>query len=68
MRCRRCCGVDPYARRTAAPGAATGLAQRLSGLGEVEQREVLLDLVRGQVAVVLGHEGADGGGSRPRVP
>ncbi|MFI0822708.1 type I polyketide synthase, partial [Streptomyces sp. NPDC021115] len=38
--------------------AATGLAQRLSGLGEVEQGEVLLDLVRSQVALVLGHQGA----------
>ncbi|WP_421111556.1 SDR family NAD(P)-dependent oxidoreductase, partial [Streptomyces sp. NEAU-S77] len=38
--------------------AATGLAQRLSGLDEVEQGEVLLDLVRGQVALVLGHESA----------
>uniref|UniRef100_UPI0007C53200 type I polyketide synthase n=1 Tax=Streptomyces sp. RTd22 TaxID=1841249 RepID=UPI0007C53200 len=37
--------------------AVTGLAQRLSGLGEVEQREVLLDLVRSQVAMVLGHQG-----------
>ncbi|WP_063737451.1 type I polyketide synthase, partial [Streptomyces sp. RTd22] len=37
--------------------AVTGLAQRLSGLGEVEQGEVLLDLVRSQVAMVLGHQG-----------
>ncbi|MGW9597508.1 SDR family NAD(P)-dependent oxidoreductase, partial [Streptomyces chartreusis] len=36
--------------------AAGGLLQRLTGLAEVERREVLLDLVRGQVALVLGHD------------
>ncbi|MFI1736045.1 SDR family NAD(P)-dependent oxidoreductase, partial [Streptomyces acidicola] len=36
--------------------AAGGLLQRLTGLDEVERREVLLDLVRGQVALVLGHD------------
>ncbi len=47
-------------RRTAAAAgaAATGLAARLAGLAEAERREVLLDLVRGQIAVVLGHSGA----------
>uniref|UniRef100_UPI001679DFB4 type I polyketide synthase n=1 Tax=Streptomyces bluensis TaxID=33897 RepID=UPI001679DFB4 len=40
--------------------AAGGLLQRLTGLDEVERREVLLDLVRGQVALVLGHESASG--------
>ncbi|MFC4467743.1 SDR family NAD(P)-dependent oxidoreductase, partial [Streptomyces xiangluensis] len=39
---------------------AGGLLQRLTGLDEVERREVLLDLVRGQVALVLGHESASG--------
>ncbi|MGW7825278.1 SDR family NAD(P)-dependent oxidoreductase, partial [Streptomyces puniciscabiei] len=40
--------------------AAGGLLQRLTGLDEVERREVLLDLVRGQVALVLGHESPTG--------
>ncbi|WP_344138148.1 type I polyketide synthase, partial [Saccharopolyspora halophila] len=38
--------------------AAESLATRLSGMTEAERREVLLDLVRGEVAGVLGH--ADG--------
>ncbi|CAM5392992.1 type I polyketide synthase [Streptomyces chartreusis] len=38
--------------------AAGGLVRRLTGLDEVERSEVLLDLVRGQVALVLGHESA----------
>ncbi|MFE3743767.1 beta-ketoacyl synthase N-terminal-like domain-containing protein, partial [Streptomyces sp. NPDC059134] len=48
-------------RRTAASAGsatATGLAARLSGLGGTERRETMLDLVRGQIAVVLGHSGA----------
>ncbi|MFG2141099.1 phosphopantetheine-binding protein, partial [Streptomyces sp. NPDC048650] len=49
-------------RRTAAAtangDAAAGFAQRLSGLSAAEGREVVLDAVRGQVAVVLGHAGA----------
>ncbi|MFF4159935.1 SDR family NAD(P)-dependent oxidoreductase, partial [Streptomyces sp. NPDC001678] len=50
-------------RRAASAGAGGGaaaaaeLAQRLSGLSVVEGREVLLDAVRGQIAVVLGHAG-----------
>ncbi|MGW5394700.1 type I polyketide synthase, partial [Streptomyces koyangensis] len=50
----------PVRRTAAAVGsaAATGLAARLAGLAEAERREVLLDLVRGQIAVVLGHSGA----------
>ncbi|MFB6827291.1 SDR family NAD(P)-dependent oxidoreductase, partial [Streptomyces virginiae] len=45
---------------SAAPaGADSALAQRLAGLGEVERRTVLLDLVRNQVATVLGFAGAD---------
>ncbi|MFE3743016.1 SDR family NAD(P)-dependent oxidoreductase, partial [Streptomyces sp. NPDC059134] len=47
-------------RRSAAGGSAAtaGLVQRLEVLGAEERREVLLDLVRGQIAVVLGHAGA----------
>ncbi|WP_193515100.1 KR domain-containing protein, partial [Streptomyces griseoloalbus] len=45
------------ARRSVAGGsvATASLVQRLEGLGRDERREVLLDLVRGQIAVVLGH-------------
>ncbi|MFC5212510.1 type I polyketide synthase, partial [Streptomyces coerulescens] len=48
-------------RRTASSGTgAPDLVRRLAPLDEVERCEVLLDLVRGQVALVLGHEGALG--------
>ncbi|WP_307825829.1 SDR family NAD(P)-dependent oxidoreductase, partial [Sinosporangium siamense] len=52
--------VRARARRAAATGspAVAALAGRLSGLETVERHEVLLDLVRGQVALVLGHGGA----------
>ncbi|MDT5042653.1 MAG: pimaricinolide synthase PimS1, partial [Actinoplanes sp.] len=40
--------------------AATGLVARLSRLIAAERHEVLLDLVRAQVALVLGHSGATG--------
>ncbi|MFF5173695.1 beta-ketoacyl synthase N-terminal-like domain-containing protein [Micromonospora sp. NPDC000089] len=43
--------------RTAAGGDG-GLAQRLAGLAPAEQDSLLLDLVRAQVAVVLGYSGA----------
>ncbi|MDM4723015.1 SDR family NAD(P)-dependent oxidoreductase [Micromonospora sp. WMMA1363] len=43
--------------RAAADGDG-GLAQRLAGLTPAEQETLLLDLVRGQVAVVLGYSGA----------
>ncbi|MFH8979195.1 acyltransferase domain-containing protein, partial [Streptomyces sp. NPDC017890] len=50
-------------RRTAASRTAatdtTGLAARLAGLAESEQREALLDLLRGHVAAVLGHATPD---------
>ncbi|MEW1661098.1 SDR family NAD(P)-dependent oxidoreductase, partial [Streptomyces sp. NPDC093707] len=44
-------------RRAAAADSATatGLRERLAGLNPIERQEVLLDLVRGQVALVLGH-------------
>ncbi|BCB84326.1 hypothetical protein Psuf_016390 [Phytohabitans suffuscus] len=38
---------------------AAGLVARLVGLGETERRVELVDLVRGQVATVLGHAGAE---------
>ncbi|RLV10397.1 polyketide synthase [Streptomyces griseocarneus] len=48
------------ARRAAEGAAASGaVARRLAGLGEAEQRLVLLELVRTQVATVLGYAGAE---------
>ncbi|MFI7313561.1 type I polyketide synthase [Streptomyces hygroscopicus] len=44
-------------------GGETGLAGRLAGLSESEQERLLLDLVRGQVATVLGYAGAETIGS-----
>ncbi|GAB2920327.1 hypothetical protein GCM10027075_20240 [Streptomyces heilongjiangensis] len=44
----------------AEPGTADGgLRERLAGLGEAEQERLLLHLVRGHVATVLGHGSAD---------
>ncbi|WIX87424.1 type I polyketide synthase [Amycolatopsis sp. DG1A-15b] len=51
------------AGRQAARAAATedgGLERRLAGLAVAEQEALLLDLVRGQVAVVLGHADSSG--------
>ncbi|WP_346140101.1 beta-ketoacyl synthase N-terminal-like domain-containing protein, partial [Streptomyces virens] len=49
-------------RRTAAAATGSaetsGLAGRLTVLGEAERREMMLDLVRGHIALVLGHSGA----------
>ncbi|AXK35636.1 SDR family NAD(P)-dependent oxidoreductase [Streptomyces armeniacus] len=49
------------ARRAGAGAGAAGqaLAQRLAGLPAEEQQAVLLDLVRQQIAAVLGHASAD---------
>ncbi|MEE1781445.1 type I polyketide synthase, partial [Streptomyces sp. SP17BM10] len=41
----------------AGSAASTGLAQRLSGLGGGERRASVLELVRDEIAVVLGHDG-----------
>ncbi|WP_189083189.1 type I polyketide synthase, partial [Mangrovihabitans endophyticus] len=47
-------------RAPAATGAtATGLAQRIAARGDSEARQMLLDLVRAQIARVLGHATAD---------
>jgi thioesterase domain-containing protein len=45
----------PAATTAAADGGAELLRQRLAGLPTAEQDRVLLDLVRGHVAAVLGH-------------
>ena len=54
-------GLVRQAKRIAQIGAdsADSLAQRLVGLSEVEQERVLVDVVRSNVAVVLGHATSD---------
>ncbi|MEU3188554.1 SDR family NAD(P)-dependent oxidoreductase, partial [Streptomyces sp. NPDC006923] len=48
------------ARRTAVSGTTVVLADRLAGLGEGERESVVLELVRGQVAGVLGFADVSG--------
>ncbi|MEU8137632.1 type I polyketide synthase, partial [Streptodolium elevatio] len=52
-------GAAAHADATAAAGAATPLGARLAGLGAADGRRALVDLVRAQAAVALGHPGAD---------
>ena len=63
-------GLVPTARRTAAApsagGSADALAARLAGADETRAEEILLDLVRGQVATVLAYP--DPGGIDPTHP
>ncbi|MEU9233190.1 type I polyketide synthase [Streptomyces subrutilus] len=55
-------GLVPAARQQARAGAAQDgeLVQRLAGLTEADQEALLLDLVLGQAALVLGHSGPGG--------
>ncbi|KJY16187.1 hypothetical protein VR46_45335, partial [Streptomyces sp. NRRL S-444] len=55
-------GLVRAGRQQARAAAATdgGLVRRLAGLTGAEQEALLLDLVRAQVAVVLGHSGPEG--------
>ncbi|MGR4885001.1 type I polyketide synthase, partial [Streptomyces sp. LARHCF249] len=58
-------GLVRAGRQVARAATATdgGLIRRLAGLTAAEQEELLLDLVRAQAAVVLGHAGPDGVGA-----
>jgi len=51
--------VGRQSARAASDGDG-GLVRRLAGLAGPQQEALLLEVIRGQVAVVLGHAGADG--------
>ncbi|MFH8590164.1 type I polyketide synthase, partial [Streptomyces celluloflavus] len=51
--------VRTRSRRQAVAGADTGLTEQLNRLERADRRAALLDLVRGQAALVLGHTGGD---------
>ncbi len=55
---RAAAGEDGADGPEAAGDGGTGLADRLAGLPEPEQRRRLTELVAGQAAAVLGHDGA----------
>ncbi|MFD4660241.1 SDR family NAD(P)-dependent oxidoreductase [Kitasatospora sp. NPDC058444] len=48
-----------FPEESSGPSAAERLTGRLAGAGEVERERILLDLVRGEVAGVLGHAGPE---------
>ncbi|MEH1017812.1 beta-ketoacyl synthase N-terminal-like domain-containing protein, partial [Micromonospora sp. CPCC 206060] len=52
-------GTPVRRRRAAQASDATGLAAQLAGLGTAEREAALVDLVRAEVAGVLGHASAD---------
>ncbi|MFC4537078.1 SDR family NAD(P)-dependent oxidoreductase, partial [Sphaerisporangium dianthi] len=51
--------VRKAARAGSGSSGGTELAARLAGVGEQERRQILLDLVRGHAAAVLGHASKD---------
>ncbi|MER6074408.1 type I polyketide synthase [Streptomyces sp. NPDC001817] len=51
-------GTGRRAAATAQAGGTGGFAERLAGLSEAERDRTVLELVRAQVAAVLGHSGA----------
>jgi polyene macrolide polyketide synthase len=51
-------GLAPQARRTASAGPAKTATVDLAGMSPADQHTYVLDLVRGQIAAVLGHAGA----------
>ncbi|MGQ4389076.1 SDR family NAD(P)-dependent oxidoreductase [Streptomyces sp. SAS_270] len=52
-------GTGRRTARTAQDGGADGFAQRLAALGDTERDRTVLELVRAQVAAVLGHRSGE---------